>query len=67
MTADDIYTLIRKEKEERGLTYRQIGALAGYDFRGLFRIINGQANPRFETMVDLLNALGFELVIKRKE
>ena len=66
MKTETVYRVLREEKEARKLTYRQIGKMAGYDPRGLYRIINGDANPRVQTVFDLVEAMGFELVLRRK-
>lgn len=66
MTTEAVYRILMQEKEKQRLTYREIGEMAGYDPRGLYRIINGEANPRAQTVFDLVEAMGFELVLMRK-
>ena len=54
VTSDSLRELLR----ERGLSFDAAAVLAGLDTSAISRIVNGQRQPRPETVVQIARALG---------
>lgn len=53
--------LIRRLREEQGLTRRALAAKAGYHWRTVEEIERAKCNPGWRKVLDLLNVLGCQL------
>ena len=58
---------IKACREYRNLTQKQLARLSGVPDSSITRIERGINTPRADTFEDLLNAMGFELVIREKK
>jgi transcriptional regulator with XRE-family HTH domain len=48
---------LRKAREKRGLSLRELSAMTGVDHAQIYRIEDGQADARITTVVELADAL----------
>lgn len=62
-----IIDLIRSELEERKITRAEFADMCGYSLSNLHNWLTGRCEPRFTAVEDMLNALGYRLVIIKKE
>lgn len=65
-----LYSLITQIKERRAmlkLTQAQLAELSGVGLRTLKQLEVGKANPTFETLAEIADVLGMELVLQVKK
>lgn len=57
---------IREERHRQGLTQEQLAMISNVATRSLHRIETGEAQVRFDVLMRILAALGFELHLRRR-
>ena len=67
MTSDEIITALADRKEYLGMTYKAIGQKAGYRLTTVHDWLRGAINPSLDHLVDLVEAMGLELVLREKK
>ena len=69
MTVEDFCRKIRKERLKQGLTQTELGRRAGIMYNNLCRLERGDVKngPTLATAIRLLEGLGMDLVIVKKE
>ena len=69
MTADQISRIACYERMKKRLTLEQVGEKAGYAHQTVSNFLRGQGkhNIQFFSVVCILEALGLELVVRRKK
>lgn len=63
----DIIMAIREELAERKITRAEFTDMCGYSLSNMHNWLTGRCEPRFTAVEDMLNALGYRLVIIKKE
>lgn len=58
---------LRRLRLASGVTQTELSAAAGYDVSGISLNEGGHKQPRFNKVIDMLAALGFELVLRRTD
>lgn len=61
-----IIDLIRNVLEERKISRAEFADMCGYSLSNLHNWLTGRCEPRFTAVEDMLNALGYRLVIKKE-
>lgn len=59
--------LIRRMRHDRGWSLRDFEAVSGYDFSVIARVESGRHKPTYPVFRDLFEALGYELVLRRRD
>ena len=59
--------LLQQLRKASGLTLRQIEAKTSINHKNICRYENGEVTPNVSTLEVLLNGLGYEIVIEKKE
>lgn len=67
MNLREIGELVRKRRESFGLEREQLAEMGGMAGRTLYMLEMGQGNPSFQTIHNILNALGLELIVRVKQ
>lgn len=67
MTRKDIMNRLRDIRKLQGTTQGALSEAAGYNRVHLLRCEKGFRSPRLDMACDLAEALGYELVLVRKE
>jgi len=65
MEKDDLALLIRRRREELGLTQLELAEQSSVHLRSVNSIEAGKANPSWETLQKLIYVLKLEIVIRR--
>lgn len=58
---------LRAEVEQGGVGYRPLARMSGYGASQIRCWLTGRNDPRSSSMIDLANALGFDVVLVRRE
>ncbi len=66
-TPSYILKLLREERIRNQMSLEALSLLTGYNFNSLQRWENGRVTPSVNAVVDYANALGFDLVLRKKE
>ncbi|MEW6509098.1 MAG: helix-turn-helix domain-containing protein [Bacteroidota bacterium] len=66
MDKNEIGKIIKQRREILRITQKDLSAISGVTLRKLIDIENGLANPTFQTLKKLLDALGLSIYIKVK-
>lgn len=59
---NDIYKFIREEKERKGFSWRILAELSGMSSNGICTITHGTRDTRVNSLIKIINALGYEFV-----
>ena len=66
MTTDEIIKVMARERERQGISYKQLQQKSGVELHTIAKWVCGESRPRMEVMIDVLDALGLELALRRK-
>ena len=66
MTTDEIIKVMARERERQGISYKQLQIKSGVELHTVAKWVCGAARPRLDVLIDVLDALGLELVLRRK-
>ncbi len=66
MDKNEIGKILKQRREILRITQKDLSAISGVALRKVIDIENGLANPTFQTLQKLLDALGLSLYIKVK-
>lgn len=58
---------IKKAREAKGITLRQLSELTGIDNANLSNIERGKIDPRFSTLTKICDSLGLKIEITPKD
>lgn len=61
---EELATIIRKAREEAGLSQRDLSKLTGIQQADICKLENANANPSFNTLVRLAEGMGKKLKIE---
>lgn len=67
MLVQQIGEAIKNRRKELGITQPHLAELAGVSTNSLYKIERGQANPTLETLLQLAEVLGMELLFQVKQ
>lgn len=62
-----IIDLIRSELEERKITRAEFADMCGYSLSNMHNWLTGVTMPKLSVAEDMLNALGYDLIVRKKE
>lgn len=62
----EIGTLIRQVRKGQGLTQEDLSGLAGFGNRFIIDLERGKETVQTQKVIDMLNLLGLELVIRKR-
>lgn len=62
----DFSTALSEELEAGDVSVKEIAALTGYSINSIYYYANGTRNPSWASAVKVLDALGFDVFIKRR-
>lgn len=65
-TPDQIGTLIRRVRGDKGLTQAELSKKAGIWQESLSKVERGSGGTKISTLLDVLTALGLELVVRER-
>jgi len=63
---DNLVNIIKERRKTLSITQRELAALSGVGINTLTKIERGEANPSLKVIMNILNTLGLEIVIKIK-
>lgn len=66
MTSDEIIKVMARERERQGISYKQLQIKSGVELHTVAKWVCGAARPRLDVLIDVLDALGLEIVLRRK-
>ena len=58
---------LRRIREEKKLSLREVGAIAGITFQSVNKIESGKYSVTVDTLEKICNAIGAEFIIKKRE
>ncbi|AII51632.1 helix-turn-helix domain-containing protein [Hymenobacter sp. APR13] len=58
---------VRQQRQLLGMTQMELAEVAAVSLRSVKLLEAGQANPTFKQLNQLLDALGLQLIIRRKQ
>lgn len=58
---------LRTARKEKRLTQKKLGAMAGYEYSTICNIEKGRSGGTWETASNIIEALGYEIRIVRKD
>lgn len=67
MTSDEILAALADRKEYLDITYKELARKAGFAPTTVRDWLFGKYNPTFNYLVDLVEAMGLELVLREKK
>jgi y4mF family transcriptional regulator len=67
MTAEDLATAIKQQRERLSLSQQELADLAGAGIRTIYNLEKGIGNPTLAVMNRLAEVLGLELIIQPKK
>ena len=62
----DLAEVVRRRRREENLTFDQAADRFGVGRRLLVELEGGKRNVRAQTLIDLVNLLGFDIVLRRR-
>lgn len=66
MTERDIKEVMMNAKAERKESFRTLSEKSGYDAQELFRVFKPSHDTRICKLIDICDALGLEIVVRKK-
>ena len=66
MTTDEIVQGMNRERKRQGIGYESLRKLAMIGSHTIEKWVCGATRPRLDVMIDVLDVLGLELVLRRK-
>ena len=63
----DVMKIIRKERKRQGISQEKLAYLVQVDKISISFWENYKFSPKFEVVENMLNALGLEIIIRKKE
>ena len=54
--------IVRTARERSGLTVAELADKTGLHFTTIYSIENGETSPKMDTMLRIMNALGYDIV-----
>ena len=67
MSASKIIADLRAERERQGISRPALAELTGYSLRGIETLETSHNVPSFHKVCDIAGALGFDLVLVKRE
>ena len=64
MDKTEIAKIIREGRKKKNWGFRKLGHETGVDKNTIASLEAGKTDPRLSTVIDILHALGYKLVIK---
>ena len=66
MTIEDLSFILRRRREELGLTQVELSERSGVHLRSINNLESGKGNPSFETMNKLAEVLKLEIIVRQR-
>lgn len=63
----DVMKIIRKERKRQGISQEKLAYLVQVEKTSISFWENYKFSPKFEVVENMLNALGLEIIIRKKE
>lgn len=67
MTGETIGQLVRNRRKFLGLRQRDLAELAGVTLRGLTALESGRGNPTLNQLAKIVDVLGLEIALVKRE
>ena len=58
---------IKQARKDKGLSISEVSRITGISRNTISAIEQDQTNPTFKNVIDILNAIGHELILKPKQ
>ena len=66
MTPIDLVKEVKRILCDTGMTQKEVSAITGVPLPTIYKILHRKMTPRVDTVLGILDPLGYELVIRRK-